>query len=134
MHGGTVAVESHGPGLGSVFSVRLPLAGSRAGAGIRSSRPTSQTAGTGWRVLVVDDNEDSASSMARVLTLLNNVVRTANDGVEAVQAADEFRPDIILMDLGMLLNGYEATSPDSRIAVGPVRHDHRAHRLGARRG
>ena len=59
---------------------------------------------------MVDDNEDSARSMARVLKLLGNEVRTAHDGFEAVKVADEFRPEIILMDLGMPgLNGYEAT-------------------------
>lgn len=109
MHGGTVTVESHGLGFGSVFSVRLPLA---VGVAVPTSLPSSEprAGGTGLRVLVVDDNADSANTMARVLGLLKNVVRTANDGVEAVQAADEFRPDVILMDLGMpRLNGYEAT-------------------------
>jgi CheY-like chemotaxis protein len=58
----------------------------------------------------VDDNRDSARSMARVLKLLGNSVRTAHDGIEALEAADEFRPEIILMDVGMpRLNGYEAT-------------------------
>ncbi len=62
------------------------------------------------RILVVDDNEDAARSMARVLKLLGKEVHVAHDGHEALRAAAEFRPEIILMDLGMPgLNGYEAT-------------------------
>jgi CheY-like chemotaxis protein len=59
---------------------------------------------------VVDDNRDAAISLARVLKLLGNEIRTAHDGLEAVKLAEEFRPEIILMDVGMpTLNGYEAT-------------------------
>ena len=69
--------------------------------------------------------------MARVLKLLGNEVRTAHDGVEAIEAADEFRPEVILMDLGMPgLNGYEATRRIREPAVGEIGHHHRAHRLG----
>jgi CheY-like chemotaxis protein len=58
----------------------------------------------------VDDNRDSANSMATMLKLMGNEVRTAHDGIEAVGTAEEFRPKAILMDLGMpKLNGYEAT-------------------------
>jgi CheY-like chemotaxis protein len=66
--------------------------------------------GSGWRILVVDDSRDSATSLARLLELLGNLVHLANDGVAAVEAAAEFRPEIILMDVGMpRMNGYEAT-------------------------
>ena len=61
------------------------------------------------RVLVVDDNADAAISLAMMLKLAGNDVRTANDGVEAVEAATEYRPDVILLDIGMpRLNGYDA--------------------------
>ena len=66
--------------------------------------------GHGRRILVVDDSEDAARSMAKLLKLVGNDVRTVHDGIEAVAAAEEFRPEIILMDIGMpRLNGYEAT-------------------------
>ena len=69
--------------------------------------------------------------MARMLRLLGNEVRTAHDGLEAVEAADEFRPEVILMDVGMpRLNGYDATRRIREQAVGAVHHDHRADRLG----
>jgi CheY-like chemotaxis protein/two-component sensor histidine kinase len=111
MHGGSVTVESPGLGQGSTFTVRLPALEERAQAapetqgdeGPRADRPKR-------RILVVDDNRDSAISMAMMLKLTGNEVRTAHDGIEAVEVAAEFRPQVILMDVGMpRLNGYEAT-------------------------
>ncbi len=61
------------------------------------------------RILVVDDNRDSASTLAILLRLMGNVTQTANDGLEAVEVASEFRPDVVLLDLGLpKLDGYEA--------------------------
>ena len=61
------------------------------------------------RILVVDDNRDSASTLAILLRLMGNVTKTANDGVEAVEAASDFRPDVVLLDIGLpILDGYEA--------------------------
>ncbi len=59
---------------------------------------------------MVDDNRDSAASLAMMLQLLGNEVRTAHDGLEAVEVAEQFRPEVVLMDIGMpRLNGYDAT-------------------------
>jgi PAS domain S-box-containing protein len=111
MHGGTVVAESDDAGKGSTFTVRLPTLG--LASQVRSGTPRDQeTLATGpkRRILVVDDHRDSARSMARVLKLRGNEVRTAHDGIAAVAAAEEFRPEVILMDVGMpRLNGYEAT-------------------------
>ena len=111
MHGGTVTAASNGPDRGSTFTVRLPLM--RAGPEVvpadpaRGGRPAGEPV---RRILVVDDNDDSARSMAGLLKFLGNDVRTAHDGFAAVTVAEEFRPEIILMDVGMpRLNGYEAT-------------------------
>ncbi len=61
------------------------------------------------RILVVDDNRDSASTLAILLRLMGNVTKTANDGMEAVEAAGDFRPDVVLLDIGLpKLDGYEA--------------------------
>jgi CheY-like chemotaxis protein len=69
-----------------------------------------RASGAKRRILVVDDNRDSATSMALMLRLLGDEVRTAHDGVEAVEVAEAFRPQVVLMDMGMpRLNGYEAT-------------------------
>ena len=64
---------------------------------------------TARRILVVDDNRDSASTLAMLLKLTSNQTQTAYDGLEAVQAAEQFRPEVILLDIGLpKLNGYEA--------------------------
>jgi signal transduction histidine kinase len=105
LHGGRVG----GPGRGSEFTVRLPLlvgpagrAGSAGPAGAGGPRP-------GCRVLVADDNEDAAQSLAMMLSVLGHEVRTAADGVAAVELGARFRPDVALLDIEMpRLNGYEA--------------------------
>jgi PAS domain S-box-containing protein len=107
MHGGTVTASSEGEGRGSAFTVRLPIAESKPAP--RTDTPEGMR-GPGRRVLVVDDNRDGAYSLAMMLRLLGDNVRTAHDGIEAVEAAGRFRPEVILMDVGMpRLNGLDAT-------------------------
>jgi PAS domain S-box-containing protein len=110
MHGGTVSADSPGLGQGSTFAVRLPALGQPAAAiDTPIDEPRGPT-GPGRRILVVDDNRDSAESMAMMLRLTGNEVTTAHDGVQAVETAECIRPDVILMDVGMpRLNGYVAT-------------------------
>jgi PAS domain S-box-containing protein len=110
MHGGTVAAESPGVGKGSTFTIRLPVLAAAEPALEATGGEGTRAAGPRRRILVVDDNRDSGASMAMMLRLLNNEVRTAHDGIEAVEAAEAFRPEVILMDVGMpRLNGYDAT-------------------------
>jgi len=114
LHGGSVTAESAGRGEGSRFSVRLPLAeGATAGAFQVAAPPVSQQTDTSpgkRRVLVVDDNADSVTSLSKLLELHGHEVRSARDGVEAVSEAKAFRPDVIFMDIAMpRLNGLEAT-------------------------
>ncbi|AMV36083.1 PAS domain S-box protein [Planctomyces sp. SH-PL62] len=110
MHGGSVDAASDGPGLGSTFTVRLPVSPEPEPDPTADPAATAATAVVPRRILVVDDSRDSALSMAEILRILGCEVRTAHDGVEAVAAADDFRPDVILMDVGMpRLNGYDAT-------------------------
>ena len=110
MHGGTVTAFSHGEGRGSEFVVRLPMLPDRTRIASGSSDPESTLLGDGARrILIVDDNADATNSLARVLELLGNVVCTAYDGEAGIKAAQAFRPDVVLMDIGMpKLNGHEA--------------------------
>jgi CheY-like chemotaxis protein len=109
MHGGEVLAESPGQGRGSTFFVRLPLARSPLAA-TASVESNGRSDGPSRRVLVLDDSPNSASSMAAILELLGHKVETAGDGLAALEAAERFRPELILMDVGMPnLNGYDAT-------------------------
>jgi PAS domain S-box-containing protein len=110
LHGGTVTAHSAGKSKGSEFIVRVPaLAMTAPVQPQKSIADESATAATARRVLVVDDNRDSAESLAVFLQLSGHTVQTAYDGVEAVEAAESFQPDIVLLDIGMPnLNGYEA--------------------------
>ena len=107
MHGGTVDVQSDGVGCGSEFTVRLPL----------STQPdsppldvrTAPSAIARRRVLIVDDSEDGAESLAMLLEFGGHETHKAYDGVEAIEAAERLRPDVVLLDIGLpRLNGYEA--------------------------
>ena len=108
LHGGSVEARSDGPGHGSEFIVRLPLA--PATRKVRTvGEDGKQLFTPRRRILVVDDNKDSADSLAMLLTLQGSEVRTAYDGLEAVEAAAAFQPDVILSDIGMPgLDGYQA--------------------------
>jgi CheY-like chemotaxis protein len=109
MHGGTVSAFSDGPGSGSTFVVRLPMA-ARTEKAAEPAAPLAAEAAHAERILVVDDNRDAAQTMAYLLQAEGHVVKTAFGGEEAVTQAAEFRPDLIFMDLGMpRVDGYEAT-------------------------
>jgi CheY-like chemotaxis protein len=110
MHGGRVEARSGGPGMRSEFIVRLAVVltplhpQEQAGDGIPPARPMARR-----RILIVDDNMDMAGSLAMVLEMMGHEVRTAHDGLEGVASASAYRPDLILLDVGMpKLNGYDA--------------------------
>jgi PAS domain S-box-containing protein len=109
LHGGGVEARSAGPGKGSEFVVRLPLAGPDVAPRIEAPRTKVEEAGMGkHRVLIVDDMTDSADSLAMVLKMMGQDARTAYDGEEAVDLAEKFKPDVVLLDLGMpKMNGYD---------------------------
>jgi len=108
MHGGTISASSAGVGAGAEFLIRLPITVAPAPTHEVPNTATSVPVG-GLKVLVADDNEDAVETAAMVLSLNGNDVQLASDGLEAVQAADRYRPDVVLLDLGMpKLNGFEA--------------------------
>ena len=108
LHGGVVEAHSEGLGKGSEFVVRLPILVDVTPATPADHVPGLISTVVPHRILVVDDNRDAADSMAMMLQILGNEVRTAYDGIEAVRAAGEFRPQVVLLDIGLpRLNGYE---------------------------
>ncbi len=110
MHGGTITAASGGQGQGSTFTVTFPVPGEREPLVAPPADNALRRPESGRRILVVDDNRDSAESMAMMLELLGHEVRTAHDGIEGVEEAERFRPAIVLMDVGMpRLNGLDAT-------------------------
>jgi len=109
LHGGTVSAHSEGSGTGSSFSVRLALLDAMD---VNTSLPApTNTLGNAHphaRILIADDNRDAARSLALMLSMEGHEVRAAYDGVEALRIADEFRPQVALLDIGMpKLDGYE---------------------------
>jgi CheY-like chemotaxis protein/two-component sensor histidine kinase len=109
MHGGTIEVQSAGTGQGSEFTVRLPLLIEAAPASPANGMAEHTPLPAKYRILVVDDSKDSAESMSLLLRLEGQDVQIASDGLEAVAAAERFRPDVVLLDIGLpRINGYEA--------------------------
>jgi two-component system, chemotaxis family, CheB/CheR fusion protein len=107
LHGGTTTVSSAGPGQGSEFVVRLPALLKRA-AESEASAPVPSVLFQRRRVLIVDDNRDAATSLALLLRRAGHEIRTAFDGLEAVEVGNTFRPDVVLLDIGLpKLNGYD---------------------------
>jgi PAS domain S-box-containing protein len=107
LHGGSLDARSDGPGKGSEFTLRLPAAkpeerlrGQDAGSSFASGGPQ--------RILVVDDNIDAARSLEMLLKSLGHETLVMHDGADALRAAREYRPSIVLLDIGMPgLDGYE---------------------------
>ena len=108
MHGGEISVTSAGPNQGSTFVVRLPaLEASTATAASSRSRDAVATAAP-LRVLVVDDNRDGAEMLAALLEIDKHVVELAFDGPSALSAAEAFKPDMVLLDIGLpVMNGFD---------------------------
>ena len=107
LHGGSIEAKSAGLGRGSEFVVRLPIVAEHADDDTKAPSATPHTHRT-YRVLVVDDNRDAASSLELLLQLAGHETSRAHDGPGALAAAEKERPELILLDIGLpTLNGYE---------------------------
>jgi PAS domain S-box-containing protein len=107
LHGGTVSAASDGPGKGSRFEVRLPLAAAEQPTAPHAPAAPA-AAPPGVRVLVADDNRDAADTLCRILALYGYEVRSAYDGAAALEVCESFRPHVAVLDIGMpVRSGYE---------------------------
>lgn len=108
MHGGTIAAYSNGAGTGSEFVVRLPMLGSQPATQTAASESRRESSDKRYRILVVDDNQLSCKSTAMFLGMMGHELATARDGIEGIERARAFRPNVILLDIGLpQMNGYE---------------------------
>jgi PAS domain S-box-containing protein len=108
LHGGSITAHSEGPGKGSEFILRLPGLTDLAKPAQSESGVHAVQVSTTRRVLVVDDNVDAAESIAMLLQLWGHDVRLAHNGPEALKAAEQYQPDIIVLDIGLPgISGYE---------------------------
>jgi CheY-like chemotaxis protein/anti-sigma regulatory factor (Ser/Thr protein kinase) len=108
LHGGTIHAASAGTGMGSVFTVRLPLAERRARL-VAAPGPSAPAAGAlPLRLLVVDDNRDAADTLAALLSVMGHDVAVAHDGYQALRMLDGVQPQAVFLDIGMPgLSGFE---------------------------
>jgi CheY-like chemotaxis protein len=121
LHGGRVSAFSGGRGQGSIFTVRLPLRPGTpyAQAPARATPEEQAAAGAGpLRVLVVDDNLDAAESLVALLEVLGHTTAVAHDGMQGLEAAREFVPDLVFLDIGLPgMSGYEVARAIRRTAA-----------------
>jgi CheY-like chemotaxis protein len=110
LHAGRIDAASEGVGKGSEFTVRLPLATAGAEHAVAESAATEKTEAASMvrRIMVVDDNADAADSLKVLLGIWGHDVKTAHDGVAALQLARKFDPELVFLDIGLpQMNGYE---------------------------
>jgi PAS domain S-box-containing protein len=143
LHGGQVQAHSDGPGQGSEFIVVLPLAEqASAEAAPEYGKDTSNDSHHPFRVLVVDDHQDSAESLRTILLRMGHEVATAYESGQALELARQFRPRVVLCDLGLpVMDGYELARrlrnlPETSRALlvaltGYGQHEHRRRALAA---
>jgi len=107
LHGGVISAHSEGDGKGSEFIVRLPMSTGTTEISQAIEKPLTKKV-SGKRILVVDDNVDAAESLALLLDLSGHTTLNVHDGNAGIVAAEEFHPDVILLDIGLPdINGYE---------------------------
>jgi CheY-like chemotaxis protein/two-component sensor histidine kinase len=107
MHGGSIEARSAGEGQGSEFIVRLPVL-NRSAVSAHTGPDVESESQPQRRVMIVDDNRDSADSLAMLMEITGNETYMAHDGVEAVAAIEKYRPEVVLLDIGLPgLDGHE---------------------------
>ena len=108
LHGGTITAASRGIDAGSVFTVRLPLAGKDSPMPVQDNLETAPGAPAALQLLVVDDNRDAAETLAALLGIMGHTAPVAADGHQALRMIASLRPQIVFLDIGMPgMSGYE---------------------------
>jgi PAS domain S-box-containing protein len=108
LHGGTISARSEGPGKGSEFELRIPVGSTVRTTKKNSSGPNENSSVRNFRILVVDDNEDTAKGMVKLLKLSGYTVKMAHTGPEAISAAKEHHPEVVILDIGLPgMDGYQ---------------------------
>ena len=111
LHGGSISLRSEGVGKGTEFTVCLPLDTDVPETAQSTTRPASQPATAGRRILVVDDNVDAADSLAALFGAIGHEVVTAHSGLEAISKGQQMLPDVVLLDIGLPdLSGHEVAA------------------------
>jgi len=109
LHGGTITAESDGAGKGSTLTVRMRAVEDEVVTA--PDAPRTYALAKGRRILIADDNRDSADTLALMLEMVGHDVRVCYDGVNALTQAELFRPEVMLLDIGMpVLNGLAVAS------------------------
>jgi CheY-like chemotaxis protein len=121
MHGGSASARSEGPGRGSEFTVRMPAAADAPAPGAGPASDPGAAAPSHERILIVDDNVDTARGMARLLELAGHDVRVAHDGRRALEIAHDFRPRFILLDI--VLPGMDGPEVARQLRADPRHRD-----------
>jgi CheY-like chemotaxis protein len=120
LHDGTISATSEGPGQGSEFTVRLPISDLPSPRPLRERDASAAPARSKRRILVVDDNVDAAITVAALLKAWGHDVQMAHNGPAGLEAAAQFRPEIILLDIGLPgMSGYEVAK---RLRSDPLHH------------
>jgi len=106
MHGGSIEAKSEGEGKGSEFVVHLPIL--KNAPHVSPKVPIETEGQPTRRIVIVDDNRDSADSLATLLQITGNETYLAHDGIEAIEVIEKHRPEVVLLDIGLpKLNGHE---------------------------
>ena len=117
MHGGRIEARSDGFGHGSEFLVTLPILDTPKSP--ETTQPSISPSGTRRRVMIADDNIDAAQMLSYLLDMIGFEVRTAADGIEALQLFEEYQPEVALLDIGMPgMSGYEVASAIRSLPIG----------------
>jgi CheY-like chemotaxis protein len=108
LHGGSISAQSEGLGRGSTFTVKLPLAVEASSASDVQAEDGHSPASLRHKILVVDDNRDTATSCSMLFRTMGHEVQTAYDGIAALELARTFKPEAIFLDIGLPgMNGFE---------------------------